>query len=291
MSQTSADRFPTLDQQHDSGHSKARLAKYAGPKSAIRVELWLNLFEVETRGQGDQDRITNLMRYLLDDALNFYASDVVPKIDTLNWTETRKLLTDRFGIAIRHPLVEANKRYLKASETVQQYFEDKLRLLRLAGLDDEACISMLTDGIPSSYRNHLACSPATNPTEWLKHALRLEANSKFNGTRSQQSHVPKNNRPRTTGPGHTAYFASADQSQQSNATQQRNQSKPRTPCRFCQDAGLTLFHWHRDCTRRQTSNRFLTKQTDAINPRQLSIESPLEQQTYIAESKNLTSGR
>ena len=155
-------------------NNKATLAKYSGQKSTIKVELWLNLFEVETRNRSDDERVITLMRYLTDEALNFFASDIAPKMDDLSWQQARELMVERFGIAIRHPLVEANKRYLKYSETVQEYYDDKLRLLRLAEVDDEATIAMLTDGIPAAYRNHLACCPASKPVEWLKHALRLE---------------------------------------------------------------------------------------------------------------------
>lgn len=159
---------------------RARLAKFIGSRSSIKVELWLNLFEVETHGQTDTARIASLMRYLSDDGLNFYATDIATHMDAMSWTDARKLMTDRFGIAIRHPLVEANKRFLKYSETIQEYYEDKLRLLRLAGLDNEASLALLTDGVPVAYRSHLACCPATTPVEWLKHALRLEATANSN---------------------------------------------------------------------------------------------------------------
>ena len=240
--------------------NRAMLAKYSGSKSTIKVELWLNLYEVETRGRSDAERIVYLMRYLTDVALNLFASDIAPSMDNLSWSDVRGLMTARFGMAIRHPLVAANKRFLKYSETVQSYYEDKLRLLRLAEVDDEATVAMLTDGMPASYHDLLDCCSASTPVEWLKHAVKLEANSLSRREKTK------------TRPSAMVSTATGLVAESEKRPPKRNfgNNKPETPCRYCKAAGEVAYHWHRECNRRSTAPKEPT--------------SAQEEQTLVASS-------
>src|SRR5262249_51613998 len=134
------------------------LAKFSGHKTVIRADLWCNLFEVVTRGQNDEERIFSLMAHLIDDALNWYAFEIAPRMASLRWSQVRAALIARFGPAVANPLVEAQRRYLKSSEGVQVYYEDKMRLLRQVQLAEEDVVAQLTEGMPASYRGLLLCA-------------------------------------------------------------------------------------------------------------------------------------
>jgi len=108
---------------------------------------------------------------------------------------------------------------------------------------------MLTEGVPAAYRNHLSCCPAVTPVEWLKHALKLEANvaceKRDSWQRQQQQPRRQNQAPRN--PTFTAKQAPAPKSKSFAA----QNVKPRMPCRYCENAGQLVYHWHSECQRRQ----------------------------------------
>src|SRR5205823_922810 len=61
-----------------------------------------------------------------------------------------------------------------ATETVTNYYDDKLRLLRQANLSEDNIVGQLTAGIPKFYQGYLHTGLPTNHVTWLKIAQRLE---------------------------------------------------------------------------------------------------------------------
>ncbi|CAK9250143.1 unnamed protein product, partial [Sphagnum jensenii] len=73
------------------------------------------------------------------------------------------------------PLIDAQQRYLKRDETVEDYFQDKMRLLRQTKLSDEEMVQQLTHGTPISWRMSLAAARPADPHAWIEVAQQIEA--------------------------------------------------------------------------------------------------------------------
>ena len=115
------------------------------------------------------------MASLNDDALNWFASDIAPKLNDIKWPNVREQFIARFGPAIANPLVESQHRRLKATETVQQYYDDKLRVLRRVTLTEPDVVAQLTEGMPPQYRGYLLCANPQTAVSWLAVTLQLES--------------------------------------------------------------------------------------------------------------------
>ena len=222
--------------------SRQLIAKFAGHKTVIRADLWLNLFEVATRGKDDQTRIFTLMSYLIDDALNWFAAEIAPRMDDIKWMDVRDEFIARFGPAIANPLVESQHRRLRASETVQNYYDDKMRILRRVTLSEIDVVAQLSEGMPPNYRGYLLCASPKTANAWLAVALQLEATL---GRMPRQDNRSFN---KGRQPVHVALTA------QSAQKQKFGKQEPSAPCRYCLEAGETLYHWHRDCKRRKRND-------------------------------------
>lgn len=246
----------SMEERRDITCNKQLIAKYSGHKTVIRADLWINLFEVVTRGKSDPERVFTMMAYLTDDALNWFASDIAPKLDDIKWAQVRDHFIARFGPAIANPLVESQHRRLKASETVSTYYEDKMRILRRATLTETDVVAQLSEGMPPSYRGLLLCANPQTAVAWLAVALQLEATMGFKSPpdKSKQQYGRNSYRPidRDRRFAKTQTVLTAGTPNTANTKPKFGRSPP-GPCRFCAQAGETAHHWHRDCPRRQTS--------------------------------------
>lgn len=219
--------------------SRQKLPKFTG-HNAITVDLWLNLFEVIVVGMTDVGKIQELMFYLDEDPLLWYATDIASKVDTITWQEVKRSLTERFGAPTVHPIVAAQKIYLTRADSVQSYYDKKMRVLRQACIPDAAMVAMLNEGMPLSYRTTLIGSKIANPVEWLMIALQLEA----------AFARPLRSRP----PSVNLIPTDTRRPPPNRSNPQRSTKRPSTPCRFCQQRGQTQFHWHSECTNRNWQN-------------------------------------
>ena len=59
------------------------ISKFSGSKSFIRAEIWLKCFLVRTKSQSDEQRIVTLMSYLIDEAVNWFGTDIAPQISVI----------------------------------------------------------------------------------------------------------------------------------------------------------------------------------------------------------------
>jgi hypothetical protein len=124
-----------------SGHR--RIATFSGTDKTVRIESWLSLFDLVSDGKPDKARLILLIEYLTGEAINWFGTDVCPHIDSMSWSEAKQLMIQRFGTPVVHPIIEAQKRVLTRSDTVQTYFDAKMSLLRRANLTDGAMVAML----------------------------------------------------------------------------------------------------------------------------------------------------
>ena len=126
------------------------------------------------------------------------------------------------------PLRLARHRHLKREETVDIYFNQKLRLLRQTSLNELEILQQLTSGLPLSWQLNIASAKPTNTSDWIKIAKQIELHKE--SFLSERRHHP---RPFPTFISEQPYI--------SNACNQ-------IPlCKICERLGQTNYHWHRLC--------------------------------------------
>lgn len=268
--------------QHAGMQSRHRLLeRYQGASSTIRVDRWLNLFEVVALQEpNDKAKLTLLMLYLSGEALDWYATDICPDITTLTWASVKERMTERFGTPVIHPLIEAQHRHLKGNEDVQTYYNEKVRLLRQAEIRDDAAVAQLTQGMPLTYRPALTSARLRTPQEWLAMAKQLEPILRVSTTprrgprfaidngasvmQNQCAAVNANSPPSTSGTVHH--------------NRGRPPTRPPAPCRFCKQDGQLLWHWHSECPRRPTVQS--SQYPRAYTPHQAPHQSPSQLETH-----------
>jgi hypothetical protein len=238
--------------------TQEKLVRFANTTSSIKISSWLNLFEVLTDGKSDKERVLTLMSYLKSDALNFYAEDIVKDISTFTWAQCRTKFEDRFGDPIVEPIIAAQNRHLNRNDTVQSYYNEKMRFLRQTPLRDNDIVAMLTEGMPQSYKIQLIVARIKTLVEWLSVALQLETTM----SKKFMSEPFKSNKSQT------ANFA-----MHSNTNKYKDKSlkrKPPHPCKYCTSLGKTLYHWHNECRNKpnNTENNKTTIESEPITEQQ-----------------------
>ncbi len=136
MPRTRQNSLSSLPLSETHTDNKLRLQRYDGTDSKVRAQSWMALFELDTSGVSVAERRKTLMYYLSGSALEWYADEIV-STDVTDWLEIKTKLFNRFGVSTATPLIDAQRRYLRRDETVLQYYQDKLRLLRQTKLSEQ----------------------------------------------------------------------------------------------------------------------------------------------------------
>ena len=110
---------------------------------------------------------------------------------------------------------------------------------------------MLTAGMPIVYKTSLMSARVRTPQDWLEIAMELETVFKYKkppprGPDSQDAPRPANRDP--------VFAFNATAAKTVDKRGQRDKKRPSKPCRFCQEANVTAFHWHSECDRRPAAN-------------------------------------
>ena len=93
-----------------------------------------------------------LVCFLEADAADFFGTEIVP-VSGITWNEVKSRLISRYGHSDAPPVIVAIQRTLRSTETIRQYFDDKMRILRrINGLTEEERSDHLTHGLPDAYR-------------------------------------------------------------------------------------------------------------------------------------------
>ena len=221
--------------------------EFTGSQSTLNVNEWLDVFQALTLDYTDAERLYALPKHLSDEVIEWFALEIVARIQTMSWDECRRKMIARFGRVVANRMVEASQRALQRNETVNSYYNEMRRLMTLSNATEEIQIAFLTRGMPESYRLHLASQSHKTCEEWLRIALAIEE-AKHSRTQTNRSN--------------NALFFSNDRNDDSKA-KHRNRfddkkrfndridysKPPRTPCPRCLDYGIRAMHWRRDCTR------------------------------------------
>lgn len=230
----------TVTQQYTS-EPKLKLTPFSGDDK-IRVGDWLRLFErlcARTGVVTNEEKMSLLMAYLKDEALAFYSTDIAPDDRTLTWEECSQRFEYRFGTGEVEPMSAARKRSLRGDETVKQYYDAKVAVLRRTGINAYAMCTLLTEGLPERYQPYFVGRKLESALLWLELAQSVETALTATDNRRR---LRDNNTGQTVGRQTTA-------GQQ--PTRQRNRSPPPpTPCRICQQRGIDAYHWQRKCPNR-----------------------------------------
>lgn len=208
--------------------TKPIIARFSKEKDGIRINAWINLFELIIGDmKSDKQKILELMKYVDGEALTWIGDEIAPQASTLEWLDVKEKMIRRFGQIIIRPLISAQKGHLRYNETIQKYYEEKMDMIRQTNMIEEDRVASLTDGMPDQYQNLLNACEIETTSSWLTKAL------KFETTISKK----KGYRPIET--------SAAEKRKQ---TDSKDKKKPYKPCRFCQEKkGKELFHWHSDC--------------------------------------------
>lgn len=225
---------------NETAKSKPKFQRFAGAKTKIKISSWISLFEVLASGQTtldtDKKKVAFLMEYLEDEALQFFADEIAPKLDDITWDRVKVALTARFGERTIDPVLAASRRrWNKGHETVQEYYEEKMYLLRKTGLSEASMAEVLTDGMPFGFRNNLIAATIVNTSEWLNKAVRLESSFSTNPRPDHPRAIAAN----VTGPNKPHF---------NNGKKQKR--PPPGPCKFCKALGKSdqdANHWQSDC--------------------------------------------
>ncbi|UYV68635.1 K02A2.6-like, partial [Cordylochernes scorpioides] len=153
-----------------------RLQKFNGSKSAIRPESWIKLYDFENNSLKEDEKIKNLMYYLTDSALEWYADEIISNPAIKRWEVVKEKLIQRFGSYNANPIVSASHRRLKREESIENYFQDKIRLLNQTHLTKEEKINLLTDGLPNDWKDLIVAAQPADATKWFHIAASIEQN-------------------------------------------------------------------------------------------------------------------
>ena len=215
------------------------IERFCGSEAKVDAPSWLKVFEAMAEELSHKQKRRALAAYLTNDALAWYAQEIAPARE-MDWTEVRERFLARYGSATFPLLMAAEQRRLMANETVHHYAQDKMRLLRNAKLSMENALTMLTSGTPVSYQTSLLGLNPKTFDDWLRIAGSIE-----NSRRQVKPPLRQfEQRP-------TPQRVNAMANDRRIERPRRDQSKPNTPCRFCEERGLkNQFHWHRECPNR-----------------------------------------
>lgn len=219
-----------------------QLDKFSGNNDIVKVQTWIKLYEVHTLHLSGPQKIRQMLYSLKASALEWYGDEIAPKIDTIEWITVKDKIIQRFGVATATPLITAQRRFLRRTETVEEYYKDKIGFLRQTGLSDLEMVQQLTEGLPIEWKVSITAARIQTPNSWIEVAQQLE-------THFKQQHKQ-------------SLFRRGERTLTANVQSIR---KPRVPCRFCLKRGKTLYHWHSECTNRQ-SNQHTYVKTPAPQP-------------------------
>ena len=109
---------------------------FTGSNPLIHVDDWIGLFTLVTKGFTDEQRIVALGRHVGGEAMRWLIRDIVPVHDQVTWQQVSTRMVTRFQRATHSFFNDAMDRELKANETIEEFFNDKRRLMALANIGE-----------------------------------------------------------------------------------------------------------------------------------------------------------
>ena len=275
---TSTDSTIVEDMPPQVAKKDPKIPKFDG--KTIQVEDFIKVFERFFSTLSEDDRINKLVEYIDGDVFEFYSRDICG-IQGITWDQTKEKLIQRFAHSEIDPVTAAIRRRLTRSDTIRQYYDDKMKLLRRSSVPESEMSSILTVGLPDSYKSHFYGKRFKTVGEWLQLAQDIEADMNT-----------KTSSHRTAGSSH--FTQSEDKKtnrfSKSNKTFNKNRSPP--DCQICKQIGIAAKHWHRDCPNQhkkseQQSSRNTDNASDSHKPEQ-SSQSSLNNASHFTRIYNMS---
>ncbi|UYV62905.1 K02A2.6-like [Cordylochernes scorpioides] len=171
----------------------------------------------------DSDHLSDSDSSPHDSALEWYADEIISNPAIKRWEVVKEKLIQRFGSYNANPIVSASHRRLKREESIENYFQDKIRLLNQTHLTKEEKNHLLTDGLPNDWKDLIVAAQPTDATKWFHIAASIEQN------RASIQFKPKN--------------------KIHLATKNNDNRKNVCPfwCPICSKKGIKIKHWVTDC--------------------------------------------
>lgn len=219
---------------------KNLMARFKGDSSKVKITAWLAVFANTFSDKDDAGKIKMLGQYLEDEALTWYAEEIL-EAQITSFEAAKKTLIGRFDKTHIRPIISAKDRQLEPdTESLQDYYNDKMRLLRQTKLDDLDKVALLTEGLPQYYRTPMIAGGPLDPNNWLSLALQFEKSFKKN-PRFQKKRHDHDSLP-------SAYMTGGPNKAKPKAPNGRPGKAPPGPCQICKKIGLNSeMHWHSDC--------------------------------------------
>ena len=206
------------------------LSKFSGTNAKSDAANWIELFEFMSQGLTAGNRVRSLVPYLTEDAVEWFVSEIA-RPDINDWDEVKRKFLARYGSVTVPYAVAAEQRRMNRKDTVSEYAKDKMRLLKLAGINESSALALLTNGTPPNYQTALFAQNPKTFDDWLRIAVSLENSlNRYRNTYKTKDEV--------------------------NATEPKKNFSPNSKapkCRICARKGLTKFHWHRECPEKRSS--------------------------------------
>lgn len=204
------------------------LSKYNGKSDPA---IWLDLFVYVVNDNDEASRMRKIPAYLENDALDWFARNVVPTANDMAWADFRARFIARFTRNVEDQTLAAHLRVLQKEESVEAYFNAKTAIMTNTTMTDANKIASLTHGLPQRLKAQLLALPPDTVDNWLVRARNLE------------SAFPYEPQPRRDNRQSARQQPSAPRPQPSG-------DRPPPPCQHCAKLGRTENHWHRECPNR-----------------------------------------
>lgn len=223
------------------------IPKFSGAPEDVPFDKWLRLFDVKTAAAAwtERDKLCHFSDYLEGEAFRWFLTEVFGT--DASWDSLSECMKQRFTSAVADPFRQFIHCRLRPGQSLNDYYNEKMCLGRLADLKDVHLISGLNDGLPADVEMALAGLNPSTPATWLSAALRVE--STLQRVKLQRVLPSRNTQINAT----------------SGSARQRPPNTPlRAPaseCRHCaMDGSPRQMHWHNECPRRASISALSTNQ-------------------------------
>lgn len=228
---------PEISQNQVNMNQKRKIATYTGSNHAVHVEAWFNIFEIVLHDRSDEDKKFLLAQYVDGDALTWFSENIKPR--SMTYDQIKTTFIGRFKKQEISPIIAAQERRLDRNESVQAYYDAKMRFLQQTGLKEDSMIAILNRGMPHYYQTALIAAQITSTTKWLSTSLELESNFK------RQEKFRKPSLAKVIAADQKTLVANASYSKEG-----KEKKKPNA-CRICIKKGYpNQLHWHNECPNR-----------------------------------------
>lgn len=170
----------------DGGKKEVEVVEF-NPESGMKFEAWLAYFDgycVETR-KDDIWKARNIPKYLKGRALTVFINNCM---NMLHWEEIIEILHEEFTSPEQVTLGDFSSIKFNRGDNVSEYYQKKLQIGRLLGLETRFLMEGLTEGLPSELKSLVIVNSPKSLGEWREVVTQL--NKIQRNERVEEASVP-----------------------------------------------------------------------------------------------------